>query len=72
MEKHLLKNVPEKERIETLESSADKVENFSYTKPFTPDQIVVFKDELSTAMIDLNGGGMISCRNTRHFTFKIR
>jgi hypothetical protein len=38
MEKHLLKNVPEKERIETLESSADKVENFSYTKPFTPDQ----------------------------------
>lgn len=54
MEKHLLKNVSEKERIETLESSADKVENFSYTKPFTPDQIVVFKDELSTTMIDLN------------------
>lgn len=43
-----------KERVETLESSADKVENFSYTKPFTPAQILVFKDELSTTMIELD------------------
>jgi hypothetical protein len=54
MEKKLLQDVPLKERIETLESSADKVENFSYTKPFTPDQILVFKDELSTTMIELD------------------
>jgi hypothetical protein len=54
MEKCLLQNVSAKERLETLESSSDKIENFSYTKPFTPEQIVVFKDELSTTMIELN------------------
>lgn len=54
MEKLLLQNVNQKEREETLESSADKIENFSYTKPFTPDEIRVFKDELSTAMIEYN------------------
>ena len=55
MEKKLLANVDPKDRIATLEDSADKVENFSYTKPFTPEQIIVFKDELSTAMIELRG-----------------
>ena len=54
MEKLLLQNVGPKERLETLENSADKVEDFSYTKPFTPNQLVIFKDELSTAMIELN------------------
>lgn len=54
MDKLLLQNVGSRERLETLENSADKVENFSYTKPFTPDQIVVFKDELSTSMIELS------------------
>jgi hypothetical protein len=53
MEKQLLPKMAEKERIETLENSADRVEEFSYTKPFTPEQIVVFKDELSTTMISL-------------------
>lgn len=54
MEKQLMQNASQKERLETLENSADKVENFSYTKPFTPEQIIVFKDELSTTMIELN------------------
>jgi hypothetical protein len=54
MEKRLLQNVNAKEREETLESSADKIENFSYTKPFTPDQISVFKDDLSTNLIAYN------------------
>jgi hypothetical protein len=54
MEKFLLQDQSAKERLETLENSADKVEQFSYTKPFTPDQIIVFKDELSTTMIELN------------------
>lgn len=54
MEKKLLAGATPKDRIETLESSADKVENFSYTKPFTPEQITVFKDELSTKMIELS------------------
>jgi hypothetical protein len=54
MEKQLLQNVGPKERLETLENSADKVEEFSYTKPFTPNELVIFKDELSTAMIELN------------------
>jgi hypothetical protein len=53
MEKQLLQNLSEKERLETLENSADRVEEFSYTKPFTQDQIRVFKDELSTTMIEL-------------------
>ena len=54
MEKLLLQDQGLKERLETLENSADKIEEFSYTKPFTPDQILVFKDDLSTAMIELN------------------
>jgi hypothetical protein len=54
MEKKLLSDRSSKDRIETLEASADKIENFSYTKPFTPDQIVVFKDQLSTKMIELS------------------
>jgi hypothetical protein len=54
MEKRLLQNMSVKERLETLENSADKIENFSYTKPFTPDQIRVFKDDLSTNMIEYN------------------
>lgn len=54
MDKLLLQNLSEKERLETFESSADKIEEFSYTKPFTQDQISVFKDDLSTSMIELN------------------
>jgi len=54
MEKLVLQDQNTKERLETLENSADKVEEFSYTKPYTPDQIRVFKDDLSTAMIELN------------------
>lgn len=54
MDKLLLQNLSAKERLETLENSADKIEEFSYTKPFTPDQIAVFKDDLSTGMIELN------------------
>lgn len=54
MEKFLLQNQNAKERMETLENSADKIEEFSYTKPFTPEQISVFKDDLSTGMIELN------------------
>jgi hypothetical protein len=54
MEKRLLQNMTPKEREETLANSADKIENFSYTKPFTPDQIRVFKDDLSNRMIEYN------------------
>ena len=54
MDKFLLKNESPVERIKTLENSADKVEDFSYTKPFTPEEIRTFKDELSTAMIEMN------------------
>lgn len=54
MEKALLQNINQKEREETLRNSADKIEEFAYTKPFMPDQISVFKDELSTTMISLN------------------
>lgn len=54
MDKLLLPHLSEKERLETLEASADRVEDFSYTKPFAPEQIRVFKDDLSTGMIELN------------------
>jgi hypothetical protein len=54
MEQFLLQNESPEERVKTLENSADKVEDFSYTKPFTPDQIKVFKDELASTMIDLS------------------
>jgi hypothetical protein len=51
MEKKFLSTASGKELVEALEANADKIENFSYTKPFTPDQIVVFKDDLSTAAV---------------------
>jgi len=54
MDKFLLQNASAKERLETLENSADKIEEFSYTKPFSPDEIRIFKDDLSTGMIELN------------------
>ena len=54
MDQKLLQNESAIERQRILENSADRIEEFSYTKPFTPDQIGVFKDELSSAMIDLN------------------
>jgi hypothetical protein len=54
MEKKFLSTASGKELVEALEANADKIENFSYTKPFTPDQIVVFKDDLSTKMIELS------------------
>jgi hypothetical protein len=54
MQHKLLQSESLIERQSTLESSADRIEDFSYTKPFTPEQIRVFKDELSTEMIDLN------------------
>jgi hypothetical protein len=54
MEKKLFSDRSGKDRVETLEASADSIENFSYTKPFTPEQIIVFKDRLSTTMIELN------------------
>ena len=49
-----LVNLSPIDRLKTLEDNADKMEELSYTKPFTPEQIRVFKDELSTTMIDLN------------------
>lgn len=54
MEKFILPNATPEERVKILEDSADKMEEFSYTKPFTKEQIQCFKDELSTAMIELN------------------
>jgi hypothetical protein len=54
MEKQLLKDKSPVERIDILKSSADRVESLSYTKPFTLDQLHCFKDDLSTAMIELN------------------
>jgi hypothetical protein len=54
MDKFMLQKESPVERIKTLQDSADKVEDFSYTKPFTPDEIRVFKDELSTTMIESN------------------
>jgi|WetSurSiteA1Bulk_404760.scaffolds.fasta_scaffold259355_1 hypothetical protein len=52
MEKLLLQEMSAEERLQTLKDSADKIEDFSYTKPFTPGQIIVFKDKLSTVMIE--------------------
>ena len=54
MEQKILQNVSLKDRLETLESSADKVEMFSYTRPFTPEEIREFKDQYSTQMIELS------------------
>ena len=54
MEKLLLQDMDPVERIKTLEDSADKMEELNYTKPFTKEQLLIFKDELSTTMIELN------------------
>lgn len=54
MEKQLLGNIKKAERETVLSDSADKVEMFGYTKPFTPGEILSFKDDLSTTMINLS------------------
>jgi hypothetical protein len=52
MEKQLMPHLQAKERKEYLENSADAVEDLGYTKPFKPEEIIVFKDDLSTTMIE--------------------
>ena len=37
MEKFILPNATPEERVKILEDSADKMEEFSYTKPFTKE-----------------------------------
>ena len=54
MDQKILQSHSLKDRLETLESSADKVEMFSYTRPFTPEEIREFKDQYSTQMIELS------------------
>jgi len=54
MEKQLLKDKSPIEKIEILRNSADRLEDLAYTKPFTPEQLQCFKDDLSTTMIELN------------------
>lgn len=39
---------------ESLKNSCDKVEMFSYMKPFTPEEISDYKTELSTEMIKVD------------------
>jgi hypothetical protein len=43
-----------KKKTDELKTSCDKVENFSYMKPFTLDEISEFKNELSTEMIKVD------------------
>jgi hypothetical protein len=41
-------------KAETLKNSCDKVEFFSYMKPFTPEEISEYKNVLSTEMIKVD------------------
>lgn len=54
MDQKILQNLSSSERLEVLTASADKVEMFSYTRPFSPEEIREFKDEYSTQMIELS------------------
>lgn len=54
MEQKILQSASLKDRLETLESSADKIEMFSYTRPFSQEEIREFKDQYSTQMIELS------------------
>ena len=51
MDKQMCQNLDLADRKQTLADSADSIEDLGYTKPFTPEEIRVFKDDLSTAMI---------------------
>lgn len=46
MEKQILQNETEKARIEYLKDSAEKIEVFTYQKPFISEQITIKKDQV--------------------------
>ncbi len=68
MEKTLFKNETPAERLKSLESNCDKVEEASYMKQFTHDEIIEFKEELSNVSIELYDIGIEKAEATKTFT----
>lgn len=54
MEKTLFKDQSPADRVKSLEANCDKLENTSYMKQFTHDEILTMKEELSEVSILLN------------------
>jgi seryl-tRNA synthetase len=54
MEKQLGKEYSDSERIKFLKDNCDDVEDMSYMRKFTPDELLVMKDELSNVAIKID------------------
>jgi hypothetical protein len=54
MEKQLGKEYSDSERIKFLKDNCDDMEDMSYMRKFTPDELLVMKDELSNVAIKID------------------
>jgi len=54
MEKQLFENHHPSDRVEMLKDNCDKIEQQSYMKKFTHEEILLMKDNLAEVSIDLN------------------
>lgn len=54
MEKHLFQTVPASERAQMLRDNCDKIEEQTYMKQFTHEEISLMKDSLADVSIELN------------------
>lgn len=54
MEKQLGKEYGDSERIKFLKDNCDEVEDVAYMRKFTPDELLVMKEELSNVAINMD------------------
>jgi hypothetical protein len=72
MEKSLFKDLEPAERLRALESNCDRLEEASYMKQFTHDDLVGFKEELSDVSINLNDIAVEKAEITKAFAEKAK
>lgn len=54
LEKQIGAHLPERDRIQMLKDNADKIQEYGYTKRFTPEQLARMKETLSDISIEVN------------------
>ena len=54
MDKTMFQNLTPIERLRMLRDNCDQVDDIGYMKPFTPEQILEMKDDLSSVAIGIN------------------
>ncbi len=53
LDSELAKNVPLEDRAQVLEDSCDAVEDVTYSKPFTPEELALKREQLTDASIKI-------------------